>query len=154
MPITAANGNTFSDSQIQGFFAGNPSLDVIAVQAAYMGLGVAQIQQALAIGGQNVSAADIVGYVSQHGYSWGTNGTLTPPASHAGGLAVGGRYYTPQQISEFLTQGGDLVQFAQQLGMTNLMQINAVAAEARAIFTAWVAKEVGALTTNLNISRS
>nr|WP_315487863.1 hypothetical protein [uncultured Rhodoferax sp.] len=147
MPITAANGIAFSDSQIQSFFAGKPSLAVIAVQAAYMGLGVEQIRQALSIGGQNVSATEIAGYATQHGYSWGANGTLTAPASHAGGLAVAGRYYTPQQISEFLTQGGDLVLFAQQSGMSNPMQINALVAEAMAISTAWVAKVVGTLTT-------
>ena len=77
MPITAANGTAYTDSQIQAFFAGNPSTHAIALQAAALGLGIDQIQQALAIAGQNVSTSDISQFASQNGFAWGATGALT-----------------------------------------------------------------------------
>jgi len=145
MPITAANGATYTDSQIQAFFAGNPGARAIALQAAALGLGINQIQQALAIAGQNVSTSDISQLASQNGFAWGATGALV--ATPSSGITVQGTYYTPQQISDFLAQGGDPVQFATAHGLTDTAQITALVAQARATAAAWVAQEVANLTT-------
>ena len=92
MPITAQDGTTYSDAQVQQWMAGK-SPDQIAQEAASLGLNQGQIQQALQIGGVSAGASDVTGYAQSHGMNFGgENGgaQFNVNANAAGGNAQGG----------------------------------------------------------------
>lgn len=77
------NGTPYTDADVKQFFAGNPSKEQIAKQAANLGMSEAQVMQAMRVGGYGGNSesnlkAGIDGYVSDasHGYAWDTSGRL------------------------------------------------------------------------------
>ena len=119
MPLTAANGITYSDSQIRAFFASKASLRVIAMQASALGLDIDQIQQAFAIGGQSITMADIVAYAAQNGFSWGPQGALTATASLRADQPPGGM--TDQgQITALATLARDIATHAAEMSRASV----------------------------------
>lgn len=80
---SAGNGTRYTDAEVKQFFAGKPSTDQIARQAADLGLSETQVMLAMQVagyGGSDEAAlkAGIDGYVADvsHGYAWDTNGSL------------------------------------------------------------------------------
>jgi hypothetical protein len=57
----------------------------------------------------------------------------TASSVSAGGIFVGGKMYSAQQVKDFYAGGGNDVQFAQEAGMTDLWQIHELAVQARAL---------------------
>ena len=136
MPITAANGQTYSDDQIKSFFASNPDPASIASQAASLGLNESQIQQASQIaganGGQGYTTNDINGTAQSLGYNFnGSNGAINPiingdpakayPASTPTSLQVGNNNYSNAQVSQWMSgkSPSQIAQEAAQLGLNS-----------------------------------
>lgn len=140
-----SNGQNFSDQQIKDFFASNPNGDQIASEAARLGLNQDQIASAMQIGGAAGSAQDAhnqintyMGSTNPGAYAWGANGGAqaaqqpnTQPNNPAGGMNIGGQYYSQQQIKDFYAGGGDDNKWLQQNGVTDLNQIHDISNQAR-----------------------
>ena len=134
MPITA-NGQTYSDDQIKNFFASAPTNDAIAKQASALGLTADQVSQAAQIAGKNWTTGDVTSWAGSNGYNFvGVNGAaqVSTPQNN-GGINVGGKYYSPQQIKDFYAGGGDDNQFAQMAGVADPWQRRDLILQARQI---------------------
>lgn len=134
MPITA-NGQTYSDDQIKNFFASAPTNDAIAKQASALGLTADQVSQAAQIAGKNWTTGDVTSWAGSNGYNFGgVNGAaqVSTPQNN-GGINVGGKYYSPQQIKDFYAGGGNDNQFAQMAGVTDPWQRRDLILQARQI---------------------
>lgn len=139
-----ANGQSFSDQQIKDYFASNPNADQVASKAAELGLNQSQLSSAMGTAGYggNTQAerdAAINGYMgSNSGYQWGGNGILSaapqqPPPAASGGMSIGGKTYTAQQIKDFYAGGGNERQFLEQNGVTDLWSQRDLTLQARGI---------------------
>lgn len=131
----------YSDDEVKNWLK-DKTPEQIAQQASSMGLTAEQVQQGLAIGGQNVSTADITNYAANNGYGFGSDGKLvsntsTPvkpidPAGWKGtqqpggnqwninqgtGMVIGGptgKAYTNQEIKDWFAANPDVSQWAKQ----------------------------------------
>lgn len=125
-----------TDAEIKAFFAGNPTGEQIAQQAAQLGMNQNQVNAAMATagyGGADAGARDatIQNYLGgQNTYQFGAGGGGSLQAQ--GGMNIpGGGSYTPQQVQDFYKGGGNDAQFLQQAGITDLGQIHDLAIKAR-----------------------
>lgn len=132
------NGTTYSDAEVKRFFAGNPSADEIAKQAASLGLTESQLMQAMQVGGYGdddptALKTGIEAYVADtsHGYSWGANGGLVD-TSAIKAVAQGGSepksMPSEASIKAFFATGPSEAQqtaMAKQLGLTPAQLVQA-----------------------------
>lgn len=102
--LLTGSGDVIAEQQVLDFFAGNPTENQIAAQAAALGLTQAQISTAMELagyGGSDRKARDaaINSWVgsAQSGYSWQANGALAPnQALYEGCQAL---YEEPRRLS-------------------------------------------------------
>jgi hypothetical protein len=133
MPITA-NGQTYSDDTIKGFFASNPDSASVAKQAASLGFNAGQIQQAGQIAGKNWTANDVNGTASSLGYNFGganggiiqnaqnpTPATYNINTANVAGYSAGNGGSNGMSNGTLTTQGGQQVTHDQlsQFAATN-----------------------------------
>jgi len=124
MPITAANGQTYSDDQIRNYFASSPTNDAIAKQAQSLGLNADQIAQAANIAGKSWTRNDVTNAAQGLGYNFGgANGGILSNASsqQPTSLQVGNNNYTSDQVRGWMN-GKTPEQVAQQAVSMGLTQ--------------------------------
>jgi len=144
-------GQKYSDHQLKSAFASVSTPEEFAKQATLMSLTETEIQHAMqvcGVGGSDskVMKANIEKWVGNpaNGYAWDSNGVLTAVGNTMvqaqgtatetpGGMTLAGKYFSPQQIKDFYAQGGNLNQYLQQQGVTDLWQIHSLNAQAQQI---------------------
>nr|WP_295772473.1 hypothetical protein [Rhodoferax sp.] len=133
----SANGQAYSEEQIKQFVQSNQdSPQVLAQQAASMGLTADQIQQALKIGGVDLARNDVIKYAEQNGYDFDSkNQRLEVAPQISSGIDKGttpwsptqNRWIKPNEVKAFLATNPSDKQIFQQantLGLS-LQDLNA-----------------------------
>jgi hypothetical protein len=126
----SANGKTYSDEQIKQFVQsnqGNPQ--VLAQQAASMGLTADQVQQTLKIGGIDLATDDVIKYAEQNGYDFDSkNQRLEVAPQTSSGIDKGttpwsptqNRWIKPSEVKAFLATNPSDKQIFQQANTLGL----------------------------------
>ncbi len=122
-------------SNWQAYLSQNPDLTAAGIKdeagalAHYNTYGKNEGRQFGVMSGAQMAPAQNLGMTPEAGGS----ATFNESMPQTGGMNIGGKYYSPEQIKQFYANGGNDNMFAQNLGLTDQNQIHDLAVQARAI---------------------